>query len=78
MFPQVAPKFFAERANGPRNVGTPAPKSADGVALKAPPTPASPAVPDGSQSGTRPLPAPVDFEVRVGERVHRVSVQPAA
>jgi methylmalonyl-CoA carboxyltransferase 5S subunit len=61
MFPQVAPKFFARRPEGPRNVGKdPAP---DGRTAAA--------------SGPEPIRKPVAYDVRIGDRSHRVTVTPA-
>jgi methylmalonyl-CoA carboxyltransferase 5S subunit len=65
MFPQVAPKFLSARAEGPRSVG-----SAKGPATKpvAPPRPAD---------GKGPVMTPVTYEVKLGEKTHKVTVQPA-
>ena len=64
MFPQVAPKFFATRAEGPKNVGkTPAE------------TPKAAAAPAGD--GRKPITAPVTYQVRIGDRSHKVTVEPA-
>jgi methylmalonyl-CoA carboxyltransferase 5S subunit len=67
MFPQVAPKFFAHRAEGPKNVG------------KAPgePARAAPAAPVKTGDGRVPVSAPVTYEVRVGDKTHKVTVVPA-
>jgi methylmalonyl-CoA carboxyltransferase 5S subunit len=68
MFPQVAPKFFAQRAEGPKNVSkkpTDAAKpSGDGSAAK--PT-----------DGRVPITSPVTYEVRIGDKSHKVTVAPA-
>jgi methylmalonyl-CoA carboxyltransferase 5S subunit len=67
MFPQVAPKFFATRAEGPKNVSkkpAEAPKPAPGPAAAKPG--------DGRTSIT----APVTYEVRVGDKTHKVTVVP--
>jgi methylmalonyl-CoA carboxyltransferase 5S subunit len=64
MFPQVAPKFFAARSQGPLNLGK------DPNA--APPQPA--AVVD---TGTGPVRTPVAYEVTLNGRTHKVSVAPA-
>jgi methylmalonyl-CoA carboxyltransferase 5S subunit len=69
MFPQVAPKFFAQRAEGPKNVS----KTAAAAADAAKPVDAA-AKPEG---GKGPITSPVTYEIRVGENSHRVSVQPA-
>jgi methylmalonyl-CoA carboxyltransferase 5S subunit len=65
MFPQVAPKFFASRADGPRNVSKApvAAKPADGPARSA--------------DGKGPITGPVTYEIKIGEKSHRVTVQPA-
>lgn len=61
MFPQVAAKFFATRAEGPKNAGK-APAAA-GAAKPA--------------DGKGPITGPVTYEVKVGEKTHTVTVQPA-
>jgi methylmalonyl-CoA carboxyltransferase 5S subunit len=65
MFPQVAPKFFAIRADGPKNVSK-------GPAAAAKPVAA--AKPGGDGKG--PVTSPVTYEIRIGEKTHKVSVQP--
>jgi methylmalonyl-CoA carboxyltransferase 5S subunit len=66
MFPQVAPKFFAQRAQGPKNVG------------KAPGEPAKAAAPAAGKpgDGRASISTPVTYEVRVGDRSHKVTVTP--
>jgi methylmalonyl-CoA carboxyltransferase 5S subunit len=64
LFPQVAPKFFAQRASGPKNVGK---KPADGKAA----APAKPA------DGKAPVTTPVTYKVSVGGKAHTVRVEPA-
>jgi methylmalonyl-CoA carboxyltransferase 5S subunit len=72
MFPPVAPKFFAHRAEGPKNVGTaPAPAGSAGAS----PSPAPGAAKAGD--GRVPITSPVTYEVRIGERSHKVTVVPA-
>ena len=66
MFPQVAPKFFAHRAEGPKNVG-----KAPGEPAKAAPTAAKPG------DGRVPVSAPITYEVRIGDKSHKVTVVPA-
>ena len=70
MFPQVASKFFGSRAEGPKNVGkvasepdTAAAKPADGKAKPA--------------DGKGPITSPVTYEIQIGEKSHKVTVQPA-
>jgi methylmalonyl-CoA carboxyltransferase 5S subunit len=66
LFPQVAPKFFATRAEGPKNVG----KSPAKVAA-APPTTPKPT------DGKTPVSAPITYQIRIGDRSHKVIVEPA-
>ncbi len=68
MFPQVAPKFFATRADGPKNVG-----KSPAAAAAAKPAAAAKAVGDGKA----PVTSPITYEVRIGDKSHKVSVQPA-
>jgi methylmalonyl-CoA carboxyltransferase 5S subunit len=79
MFPQVAPKFFGARAQGPRNVGKdPAPaagKAAAGANGAAAGSGAAEGA--GSNGAGGPVRAPVSYEIRIGERTHRVTVTPA-
>jgi len=68
LFPQVASKFFGQRAEGPRNVG----KSPAATATIAKPAP------DAKPSdGRGPVSSPVTYEIRIGDRSHKVTVQPA-
>lgn len=66
MFPQVAPKFFATRAAGPKNLGRD-PDSAG----EARPAAAAPA------AGAAALRTPVVYDIKLNGRSHRVSVAPA-
>jgi methylmalonyl-CoA carboxyltransferase 5S subunit len=66
MFPQVAARFFATRAEGPKNVGV-APE-----AQKA----AEPAAATATPAGREPIRAPVAYEVRINDRSHKVTVTP--
>jgi methylmalonyl-CoA carboxyltransferase 5S subunit len=61
MFPQVAPKFFAARAEGPKNVG------------KDPSKVAAPA----AGSAKEPVRTTVSYEIKIGDRSHKVTVVPA-
>ena len=61
MFPQVAPKFFATRDQGPKNLG------------KDPEPAAAPAQPPGAE----PVRTAVTYEVTLGGRTHKVTVAPA-
>jgi methylmalonyl-CoA carboxyltransferase 5S subunit len=68
MFPQVAAKFFAHRAEGPKNVGKD-------------PHAAAPAAGAGSAAkpadGKGPVTSPVTYEVKLGNKSHKVTVRPA-
>lgn len=66
MFPQVAAKFFGQRAAGPKNVG----------ALRELTQPGSPTQ-LGSPQSPKPITTPVTYEVRVGNKAHKVTVVPA-
>jgi methylmalonyl-CoA carboxyltransferase 5S subunit len=69
MFPQVAPKFFATRHLGPKNVGKdPNAKPA------AAPAPGGPALQD---NGKGPVRTPVTYDVKLYGKKHRVTVSPA-
>jgi methylmalonyl-CoA carboxyltransferase 5S subunit len=67
LFPQVAPKFFAHRAEGPKNLGK--------KAAEAPAAPAAPARSAGDGKG--PVTSPVTYDVRIGNKTHKVTVTPA-
>jgi methylmalonyl-CoA carboxyltransferase 5S subunit len=67
MFPQVAPKFFKSRAEGPKNLGK------DSVAA---PKGAAAAVPKGGDA-RGPVTGPISYEVTVGGKSHKVTVRPA-
>ncbi len=67
MFPQVAPKFFATRAEGPKNLS-----KAPAAAAAAKPGAAARSGGDGKG----PVTSPVTYEIRIGEKSHKVSVQP--
>lgn len=66
MFPQVAAKFFATRHEGPKNVG------------KAPaePSKASPPAQVKTGDGKGSITSPVTYQVRIGDRSHKVTVEP--
>jgi len=66
MFPQVAPKFFAARHEGPRNLGK-------DPAAKAPAAATGPSPADGKG----PVRTPVSYEVKLNGKTHRVTVTPA-
>jgi methylmalonyl-CoA carboxyltransferase 5S subunit len=66
MFPQVAPKFFESRADGPKNVG----KAVTEVVKSAPPSSAKGA------AAERPITGPVTYNVRLGDKAHKVTVEP--
>jgi methylmalonyl-CoA carboxyltransferase 5S subunit len=64
MFPQVAPKFFAQRAEGPKNL------------TKIPPEPVKTA-PATPADGKAPVMTPITYQVKVGDKTHKVTVAPA-
>jgi methylmalonyl-CoA carboxyltransferase 5S subunit len=68
MFPQVAAKFFAQRADGPRNVSK---KPSAGNK--------SSAVAGAAKSidGMGPVSKPVSYQVTIGNKTHQVTVEPA-
>ena len=61
MFPQVAPKFFSTRAEGPKNLG----KDPD----------AKPA--ESAPGGKTPVSATVNYDVKLNGKTTRVTVSPA-
>jgi methylmalonyl-CoA carboxyltransferase 5S subunit len=65
MFPQVAPKFFAHRAEGPKNLS------------KSPAAKTAPPVPAARTDGKGPVTVPVTYQVRIGDKSHTVTVEPA-
>ncbi len=64
MFPQVAAKFFASRVGGPNN-----PTKAAAEPVKAAPVTAG--------DGKGPVNIPVTYQVKVGDKSHKVTVEPA-
>jgi methylmalonyl-CoA carboxyltransferase 5S subunit len=68
MFPQVAPRFFATRSEGPKNLGKAPgqPKAAESAAVPA----------AANASGREPLRTAVSYEVRIHDRSHKVTVVP--
>jgi methylmalonyl-CoA carboxyltransferase 5S subunit len=63
MFPQVAPKFFATRDQGPKNLGKE-------------PQPAAPAAATVVDGGGGPVRTPIEYQVTVNGRTHRITVAP--
>jgi methylmalonyl-CoA carboxyltransferase 5S subunit len=68
MFPQVAPKFFAQRANGPRNVG----KDPQTTSVVHAPTRV-----DKPAGGKTPESGRVSYNVKIGGKSHQVTVERA-
>jgi methylmalonyl-CoA carboxyltransferase 5S subunit len=69
MFPQVAPKFFSERAQGPKNparTSPVAPAPSKGVAAAAEPN-----------GDAGPTTKKVTYDVRIGDITRKVTVEPA-
>jgi methylmalonyl-CoA carboxyltransferase 5S subunit len=65
MFPQVAPKFLAGRAEGPKNLS----KKPEAAKLAA-------AAVVNTGDGKGPITSPVTYDVRIGDRSHKVTVTP--
>jgi methylmalonyl-CoA carboxyltransferase 5S subunit len=64
MFPQVALRFFGTRGQGPKNLGKDP---------NAKPAPAAPV----ADTGTGPVREPIEYEVTLNGRSHRITVAPA-
>jgi methylmalonyl-CoA carboxyltransferase 5S subunit len=67
MFPQVAPKFFPARKDGPKNLGK------DPIKAAEPP----PASPGKSLPGAPALRGPVSYSVSINGHTHKVTVGPS-
>jgi len=79
MFPQVAPKFFAARSQGPQNLGKQPEKPAAATPAPAPAGPPSGAgVPLGPDApGAKgPVRTAVTYNVKLNGQTHRVTVSP--
>jgi len=70
MFPQVATKFFATRAQGPKNLG----KDQNAQPAAAPAGAAPAHVHD---DGKGPVRMPITYDVKLHGKTHRVTIQPA-
>jgi methylmalonyl-CoA carboxyltransferase 5S subunit len=68
LFPQVAPKFFAKRNEGPQNVGKEPTK----------PAPPAAAAPAGEAKPVEPGRPSATYEVRFNGRTHKVTVSPVS
>jgi methylmalonyl-CoA carboxyltransferase 5S subunit len=66
MFPKVAPKFFATREQGPKNLGK-APSAAAPAPAKAP----------AAENGKGPAHGPVTYDVKLNGKTHKVTVAPS-
>jgi methylmalonyl-CoA carboxyltransferase 5S subunit len=69
MFPQVAPKFFATRDQGPKNLG----KAPDAR----PAAPVAPAQAPVAETGKGPVRTTITYDVKVNGSTHKVTVSPA-
>ena len=69
MFPQVAPKFFATRAEGPKNVGKEPARSR--------PRTGRPAVRQADDGKAADHAGPSPTRSQVGDKSHKVTVEPA-
>ena len=69
MFPKVAPKFFTERAQGPKNLGKEpgAPPAAAPAPAKAPP----------ADDGKGTVRTTITYDVKCNGKTHKVTVAPA-
>ncbi len=74
MFPQVAPKFFAARSQGPKNLGKPGGAGDSPAQRPATPPPAAPA--ETPANGKGPVRTPITYNVKVNGQTHRVTVSP--
>jgi methylmalonyl-CoA carboxyltransferase 5S subunit len=68
MFPQVAPKFLAQRADGPHNVSK---------KLQAADNPSPVAGATGPNCANVPKSKAVTYQVTIGDKTHQVTVEPA-
>lgn len=67
MFPQVAPKFFSTRQDGPKNLGKE-------PAAKAAATP----VAGSAETGKGPVMTTISYDVKLNGKTHKVTVAPSA
>lgn len=68
MFPQVAPKFFSTRQEGPKNLGKdPSAKPA-----------AAPAPGGNAETGKGPVMSTISYDVKLNGKTHKVTVAPSA
>ena len=74
MFPQVAPKFFKSRSDGPKNVS----KAPEAKPKAAPAPAAAAAAPAGNGSSKGQLSEPISYVVTYGGKSHKVTVAPGA
>jgi methylmalonyl-CoA carboxyltransferase 5S subunit len=71
MFPKVAPKFFATRDQGPRNLG-----KDPGTQPAAAPV-AAPVQAPAAANGKGPARTPITYDVKLNGKTHKVTVAPA-
>ncbi len=69
MFPQVAPKFFAQRANGPQE------REQEAASRRH--TSRRPRAPPSRQTAKARCPSRVTYQVKIGDKTHQVTVEPA-
>jgi methylmalonyl-CoA carboxyltransferase 5S subunit len=67
MFPQVAPKFFGTRNEGPKNVGKDPAAAAPAEAAKS----------EAADPGSGPVRSTITYEVKLNGKSHKVTVSPA-
>ena len=73
MFPQVSTKFFATRADGPKNLG----KDPAAAAAPAPAAGAASGAAAGNGNGKQPVKSTVTYDVKLNGQTHKVTVSPA-
>ncbi len=70
MFPQVAPKFFTTRAQGPKNLGVDPNAQPAAAPASAAPSPAQ-------DTGKGPVRTTITYDVKMDGKTHRLTVTPA-
>jgi methylmalonyl-CoA carboxyltransferase 5S subunit len=71
MFPKVAPKFFATRSQGPKNLGK------DPAAQPAAAAPAAPVKAPAPENGKGPVRTTIAYDVKLNGKTHKVTVAPS-
>jgi methylmalonyl-CoA carboxyltransferase 5S subunit len=74
MFPQVAPKFFKSRHEGPKNLG----KDPEAKPKSAAPSPAAAPGAGGNGGAKGQLTEPINYVVTYAGKSHKVTVAPGS